>query len=234
MILRLDPATDHAQLLSLPRDLYVHIAGTSKNDRINSAYARSASSLVSTIKDNFGIPITHVVEVDFNGFQSVVGTLGGVYIDFPKASRDVVTGLNQPAGHNLLDPKQAVAYVRSRHFETGENNVWTPDGRGDLGRVVRQQAFIRAVIQRAIDQGARNPLAANALLANATGAIKLDPTFSLGKLGELASNFRSFDPTALQAYTVPGVPVRIDKKAVLRVDKAKASKVVGKFGRRSI
>jgi polyisoprenyl-teichoic acid--peptidoglycan teichoic acid transferase len=233
MILRTDPETGQAAILSFPRDLYVHISGTTKNDRINSAYAKSASTLVQTIKDNFGIPITHVVEVDFTGFETVVGTLGGVEIDFPKASRDTVTGLNQPAGRNLLTPQQAVAYVRSRHFETGEAGKWTPDGRGDLGRVVRQQAFIKAVIQRAIDQGARNPLTANALLANATGAIKLDPTFSLGKLGELASNFRAFDPASLLSYTVPGVPVRIDKKAVLRVDKSKAAKVVGRFGRRT-
>ena len=232
MILRTDPASGRAAVLSLPRDLFVHISGNNKNDRINSAYAKGATTLVQTIKDNFGIPITHVVEVDFTGFQTIVGTLGGVYIDFPKASRDTVTGLNQPAGHNLLTPEQAVAYVRSRHFETGENNKWTSDGRGDLGRVVRQQAFIKAVLQRAIDQGARNPLTANALLANATSAIKLDNTFSLSKLGDLAKSFRSFDPASLESYTVPGTPATIDKKSILKVDRSKASKIVGKFGNR--
>ena len=231
MILRTDPASGRAAVLSLPRDLFVHISGTNKNDRINSAYAKGATTLVQTIKDNFGIPITHVVEVDFMGFQTIVGTLGGVSIDFPKASRDIVTGLNQPAGNNLLSPEQAVAYVRSRHFETGENNKWTSDGRGDLGRVVRQQAF-KAVLQRAIDRGARNPLTANALLSNATSAIKLDNTFSLSKLGDLAKSFRSFDPAALESYTVPGTPATIDKKAILKVDRAKASKIVGKFGNR--
>ena len=232
MIMRTDPDTGQAAILSLPRDLFVHISGTKKNDRINSAYAKSATTLVQTIKDNFSIPITHVVEIDFTGFQTVVGTLGGVYIDFPKASRDTVTGLNQPAGNNLLTPEQAVAYVRSRHLETGANDKWIPDGRGDLGRVQRQQAFIKSVLQRAIDQGARNPLTANALIANATSAIRLDNTFSLSKLGDLAASFRSFDPASLQAYTVPSSPATIDKKAILKVDRVKAAKVIGKFGNR--
>ena len=137
-----------------------------------------------------------------------------------------------PGVRGYVTPEQAVAYVRSRHFETGANDKWTPDGRGDLGRVQRQQAFIKSVLQRAIDQGARNPLTANALIANATSAIRLDNTFSLSKLGDLAASFRSFDPASLQAYTVPSSPATIDKKAILKVDRVKAAKVIGKFGNR--
>ena len=229
MIMRTDPDTGQVAILSLPRDLYVHISGTARLDRINAAYAKSTTTLVQTIKDNFNIPITHVVEVNFEGFQSLVGTVGGVYIDFPRASRDTVTGLNQPAGRNLLSPEQAIAFVRSRHFQTGVGGTWTTDGSGDLGRVVRQQTFIRAVLQRARQKGASNPLAANALLAHATGAVKLDPTFSVGDLGSLASDFRSFDPAMLKTFTLPGISARINRKSVLRVDHVAADKVVATF-----
>ena len=229
MILRTDPGTGQVAILSLPRDLYVHISGTARLDRINAAYAKSTTTLVQTIKDNFNIPITHVVEINFEGFQNLVGTVGGVYIDFPRASRDTVTGLNQPAGRNLLSPEQAIAYVRSRHFQTGVGGTWTTDGSGDLGRVVRQQTFIRAVLQRARQKGASNPLAANALLAHATSAVKLDPTFSVGNLGSLASDFHSFDPATMKTFTLPGVSARINRKSVLRVDRVAADKVVATF-----
>ena len=229
MVLRTDTSTGQLSVLSLPRDLYVHIAGTKRSDRINAAYAAGTTTLVQTIRENFEIPVTHVVEIDFTGFQSLVATVGGVYIDFPQAARDTVTGLDQPAGRHLLSPEQAIAYVRSRHFQSSVDGRWRTDPRGDLGRVLRQQTFIRAVLQRARDKGASNPLAANALLADATGAVKLDPTFTMGNLANLASDFRAFDPARLKTYTVTGRPARINRKSVLQADRATTATVVARF-----
>ncbi len=47
-------------------------------NRINSAYNTGANQLVKTITANFGIPINHVVQVDFAGFQDAVNALGGI------------------------------------------------------------------------------------------------------------------------------------------------------------
>ncbi|HET8929068.1 MAG TPA: LCP family protein, partial [Acidimicrobiales bacterium] len=57
MIMRIDPSTKAAQLLSFPRDLYVPIAGTDHSDKINAAFGIGVPTLVDTIQDNFRIPI---------------------------------------------------------------------------------------------------------------------------------------------------------------------------------
>ena len=69
MVLRLDPASDRAQLLSLPRDLYVPIAGLRGSDRINSAIQGGPKRLIDTIKNDFGIPINHYIEMNFFAFR---------------------------------------------------------------------------------------------------------------------------------------------------------------------
>ena len=72
MIWRANPETDQLAVLSLPRDLYVDIAGGRKA-RINSAYRRDdPSRLIDTIYLNFGVPVDHYVQVDFCAFQRLV------------------------------------------------------------------------------------------------------------------------------------------------------------------
>src|SRR5919108_5292621 len=62
MIVRIDPGEEQASVLSLHRDTWVHIAGTDRSDKINSAYAlgdtpeEGAQNLIATIRENFGIP----------------------------------------------------------------------------------------------------------------------------------------------------------------------------------
>ena len=79
MILRRDP--DHgAALLSIPRDLWVPIAGRGDEWKINAAFNGGADRLVQTIQQSLGIPIHHYIEVDFDGFARLVDTVGGVEI----------------------------------------------------------------------------------------------------------------------------------------------------------
>ncbi len=232
MLLRIDKKGEEAAILSFPRDLFVNIAETGKNDRINSAYAGSTKRLVKTIQQNFGVPINHVVEVDFSGFQSVVGTLGGVNFCFENPVRDPKTGLAQEAGCRILDPVQSMSLVRSRKLEEFKSGKWVTDPRGDLGRVLRQQEFIRQVMQRAIDAGGRNPVTANALITDLTKAIRIDGTYSTLDLIGLANLFRGFEPSSLQAFTVDSKPARVDGKAVLLVNREPASEKVALFGKR--
>lgn len=231
MVLRLDPKTHQAWILSIPRDLWVKIDGKDSNDRVNAAFAQSPGTLIRTIKSNLGIPINHYAEIDFVGFQSLVDAVDGVDITFKYPARDKVTGLNQPAGRNKLDARQAIAYVRSRHYEEFRNGVWISDRRGDLGRISRQQSFIRATLQRSIDKGGRNPVMMNSLLAVAVDAVKIDDNFKMTDITRLANEFREFDPNALNTYTVPAVNKRIGSKDVLEIVPDKAATVVGQFGR---
>ena len=94
MILRVEPGAERASLLSLPRDLWVPLAGGG-NQRINSAIQNGGpSELIDTIEQYFGIPIHHYVQVDFAGFQELVDVVDGVSVYFPAPARDTHSGLD--------------------------------------------------------------------------------------------------------------------------------------------
>ena len=234
MVLRVDPDAKKAWVLSIPRDLYVRMPGTNSFDRINAASARSDALLVRTIQENLGIPIQHMMKVNFIGFQRVVAAVGGVNICFPKPARDRVTQLNQPtAGCFLLNPTQATAYVRSRRYEEQQKNgTWRADPRSDLGRIARQQTFIRNGMAAAIKRGMRNPTTLNAVLADLRSAIAFDKSLGFTEVLSLANKMRSFEPEALETLVVPTLSRRIDNKAVLVLDMDSAAKTIGQFGHR--
>ena len=67
---------------------------TGKYNRINATYGNGPDQLVQTIEANFGIPIDHVVQVDFEGSGGRVDAIGGINLDFPYPAKDTYTGLD--------------------------------------------------------------------------------------------------------------------------------------------
>jgi LCP family protein required for cell wall assembly len=230
MILHLDPTSDRAQLLSLPRDLYLPIAGLRGSDRINSAIQGGPKRLIDTIKNDLGIPINHYIEMNFFAFRSVVAAIDGVPIYFTTPVRDNKTGLNvsQP-GCITLDPVQALAFARSRAYEYQVNGRWQTDPTGDYGRIARQQEFIRKVIRRAIDKGARNPAVLNDLISSGAAALHLDPTITPGDLIEIGKRFKDFNPDNLETYSVPVTGVNKGGAAVLLMQAGPAEPILNLF-----
>lgn len=163
------------------------------------------AALIETIDDYLGIPVNHFVAVDFAGFQQVVSAIGGVEVYFPHPARDQGSGLFVPeAGCQLLDPAQALAYSRARHYENRIDGRWVPDRQADFGRMQRQQEFMRRALSRAIDRGARNPVTLNALLNAVDGALVLDDQLTTGQIVDIASAFRLFNPEELNSYSLQG------------------------------
>ena len=232
-LLRIDRASHQAWALSIPRDTWVHISGTNTFNRVNAAYARGAPTLVRTIQENFDLPISHFAIVDFEGFQAIVSAVGGAKVCFPAALRDTVTGLAQPFGCHVLDPVQAIAFVRSRHAEQQRGDgVWIADPRGDLGRIQRQQAFLRGVVSQGLSQGVFLPTGLSDFLPKLRTALVLDDTFDFDEVKGLADDFRSFDPNALVTDVIPTKPRRVGDKEVLVVDTQTAAAHIGRFGQR--
>ncbi len=147
MVLRRDRVSGTASVLSIPRDLWVQLASTGRNNRINTAYQQGPEEVVATVRQALGIPIHHYVEVDFQGFKAIVDAIGGVEICFLNAAQDRHTGLYiaQPGCH-VLDGVQSLAFARSRYFESWVDGDWQIDGTADLGRIKRQQSFINAAL----------------------------------------------------------------------------------------
>jgi LCP family protein required for cell wall assembly len=231
MVVRLDPAADQAALLSLPRDLYVPISGTRGSSRINNAIQGGPARLVATVNDALDVPIHHYVEIDFQGFRDLVDAIGGVPVYFDTPVRDRNSGLAVPEpGCVTLDPVQALAYARSRHYERqNENGRWQTDPTGDLGRVSRQQDFIRRALHRAFQRGARNPGVLADLVGVGTRAITIDGDLTPSDLLELGNRFRRFDPENLATYALPATDDVVGGAAVLRLDTTRAQPVLDVF-----
>lgn len=212
MLLHVDNERKRTSLMSIPRDLWVDIPGFG-SDRINRSYTFGPDVLVQTIQQNLGIPVNHYVEVDFNSFKRLIGALGGVDVCFDFPTRDVNTGLNVPSpGCYTLDALQSLAYARSRYYETYQDGEWVVDGRADLGRVARQQAFVEAAVKKAIDQTASNPLRASELIDAAVSSLRVDPGTDLSASAEY---LRPLAGGGIARYSLPVVPEDIDGKAVL-------------------
>lgn len=148
MLVRVDPSTGDAQMLSIPRDLRVDIPGHGTN-KINAAFAFGGPSLlVETLKSNLNVEVNHYVEVDFVGFQALVDELGGIDMSFPNQARDAKSGLDVQAGAQTLDGFQALAYARSRSYQELQNGSWVSVDANDIGRTERQQDVIRSIVSK--------------------------------------------------------------------------------------
>jgi LCP family protein required for cell wall assembly len=231
MVLRLDPRSEKALLLSLPRDLWVPLAGSNSKGRINSAMAMGGPErLIQTIQQDFGIPIHHFVQVDFAGFKELVAAIDGVPMYFPWPARDRRTGLAQDeTGCVTLDPDQALAFARSRHFEINEGKGWKEDPSSDHGRISRQQSFIKAALKRAVARGVRNPFTLSQLIQVAQKNVTLDDQLTTQDLLDLGSQFREFDPDTLEVFTPPTRGGFAGAASVLFLDEKGAQPIFDRF-----
>ena len=204
---RVTPSTKQIQIISIPRDTVVSMLPPDVSqfgtfNRINSSYNSGANQLVKTITANFGIPINHVVQVDFSGFQDSVQALGGIWLNFPYPVKDAYSGLNiTTPGCQLLNGVQALAVARARHYEYYTNGYWHTDGTSDFGRIQRQDVFLKSLITAA--KSKVNPLTVNAFIGSVHEGVTIDDSFGFNQLIGLALTYHSFDPTNLQGQTLP-------------------------------
>jgi LCP family protein required for cell wall assembly len=230
MILRLDPKTNAAAVLSFPRDLWVRINGKKTQGRINSAFNRDdPNPLIVTIFDNFGILIDHYVNIDFCAFKEIVDAVGGVRVPFATPVKDNNTNLLiEQAGCHTFDGEEGLAYVRSRHFRyyDAKTKKWIEDPAADRGRISRQQDFLRRAIQKALDKSAGNPTIAKDLIDAALKYVILDANLTAGKLLDLASAMKNLDTSTMKTYQVEGTGKMVGELSVieprLKTDNMKA------------
>jgi LCP family protein required for cell wall assembly len=143
LLLRLDPDRNAIALMSIPRDLKVEIPGYGIN-KFNAAYTYGGPRLtLRVVKELTGLPINHVVNVDYLGFVRAVDAINCVYVDVDRRyyhnnaeSSEEYAEINIQPGYQLLCGKKALQYVRYRHTDT------------DLVRAARQQEFISDARQR--------------------------------------------------------------------------------------
>ncbi len=139
-LIRVDPGSHLVSTLAIPRDLKVDIPGAG-SDKINVAYARGGAALaVETVRNLTGVPINHVVLVDFSGFRRLVDAVGGVDIYNKERLSSDFDGhtYHFKRGALHLNGERALAFARIRKNSDNAND-------SDVTRGQRQQRVMSAL-----------------------------------------------------------------------------------------
>lgn len=174
------PSTGEVALVSVPRDLYVPLAGNSGMNRLNAAHAlgdqigykgKGAGLLIDTVEETFGQPIHAYMRVDFAAFEKVIDALGGVDIYVHRPFHDFLFNDSFEAGWQHMNGRRALRYARYRYVRaSAEGN--------NFGREMRQQQVIAAVRKKAeaLDAGKLLQLSRLGLTASRYTSTNLTPT----------------------------------------------------------
>ena len=139
VVLSFDPDEHKISMISIPRDTMVRLPGHKGYDKINAAYAYGGVAMAKqTVANLLRIPIHYYALVNWQGFIEVMNIIGGVdlYVDKDMHYEDPYANLviDIKHGYQHLDGKRSGQYVRFRSDELG-----------DIGRVQRQQKFLKAL-----------------------------------------------------------------------------------------
>lgn len=198
MVVTVDTSTKQVSLLSIPRDTRVKIPGYGW-DKINHAFANGGYKLsLKTVEDLLGIPMDYYVLINFAAFNKIVDAVGGVTIDVEKRMyyEDPYDNLiiDLDPGEQKLDGRTAIKYVRYR------------DEEGDIGRISRQQKFIKAMLNEVASPFIlpRVP----SIIREVNAAVTTDMTTA--DMLKLAKLLNDASKTGLKAAMVPGKPAYIN------------------------
>jgi LCP family protein required for cell wall assembly len=219
VVMHIPSSHDKAYVISLPRDLWVHVPENPNGPgdqmaKINSAYAWGGSALmIRTVEEYTGVRMDHLAVIDFYGFIGVTNALGGVTLNI---ERDF-TSIHPPyhkykKGPMHLDGSRALDYIRQRKQ--------FPEG--DFARMRHQQEFLKALMDKAVSTGTlAKPGKLNAFLQSVTKAMTVDKDFALL---DMAWQFRGLRSENLVFMTSPhnGTDT-IDGQSVVVSDREKAS-----------
>lgn len=212
---RLDPIANTLRVVSIPRDTVVAIPGHG-HQKVNAANALGGAELAkATIGGFLDMPIDHYVILNVHGLVDLVNELGGVTVEVPKKMQymDWTAKLKidlEPGVHTLTG-NQAMGFVRFRH-----------DALGDIGRVQRQEIFLRAVLDKALNPTSWPHIPR--LLEIAQKYISTD--LSLPQMGEMA-NFVRGVPKSNQLLTM--MPGNFTDAGDWDVSKSDVRKVVSRM-----
>jgi LCP family protein required for cell wall assembly len=210
MLVRVDSREAKVNLLSIPRDSRVFIAGTDHIDKINAALPLGGvETAVTTVEQTFGVDVTNYVIINIRGVRDVVDAVGGLdlYIEKPMRYTDHTAHLsiNLQPGQQHLNGKQAEGFLRFRH-----------DALGDIGRVRRQQQFVSAFSQAIKDPAIL--LQIKPLLDAGNTFLKTD--LSPTDLIQLVLFAKDLNRSDIQAATLPGHPAMMGGASYWVIDTA--------------
>lgn len=216
IVASISPKYGTINLLSIPRDTRVAIPGRQGLDKITHSYAYGGAALAAkTVEGLLDIPISYYTALDWQGFIKVIDILGGVdlYVEQNMKYEDPYANLTieLSKGYQHLDGEKAGQYVRFRHDELG-----------DIGRVQRQQRFLKALSQELLQVGTIPKIPS--LVSTVSQYVSTDMTmFTMLKL---VNTMKATQPDGFQAEMLPGDFADIDGMSYWIPDKKETRRLV--------
>lgn len=143
MVATINPTTKQVLLISIPRDYYVQLRGTTGyKDKLTHAGLYGVETSVGTLEDLLDVDINYYARVNFSSLEQIVDALGGVdvYSKYTFTSSKATGGTYYfTEGYNHMNGKQALSFSRERKALPG----------GDRARGINQQAVIDGIIRKA-------------------------------------------------------------------------------------
>lgn len=197
IVVRVDPTTNSATLVSIPRDTMINIDGYGYC-KFNAAYSYGGAALaIKEASELLGVNISHYAEVDFDSLIGLVDTVGGVdvtvdqRINDPDADGSVIgqKKIIIEAGEQHMDGETALVFARSRAYADG-----------DFTRTANQRKLIAALAEKILSM----PLAKlPGIVQTAAGSITTD--LSVTDLYSLATQFQDGGELSMTLCMVPSI-----------------------------
>jgi len=222
--------TNKMSLLSLPRDLLVINPCTKKMERINGSFNKNdcggnAENLAATILNISGIKINHFASFNFEGFEEIIDSIGGIEICLDDTQREGYSFEIQKGCQKVMG-LPALNWVVSRNTEilVGEKIIdeegndiseWKKmPGVSDLTRVKRQQYIVTQLLKELNNFDSINEL--NKFVTAVENTFIIDENITINKAVEILWSFRNIDMDSIQKLTAPVSPYELkDGRQVL-------------------
>jgi len=209
--------TKETTLLSFPRDLLVVNLCTNKLERINGTFTKndcgnSAENLAAHIYKISGIKVNHFASFDFEGFETIIDSVGGIEICVDKTQREgysfeLQEGCQNTNGLTTLNwvvsrSTEVLVGEKTVDSEGNDNSEWKPmAGVSDLTRIKRQQYVVVQLINELKSFDSLNEV--NNLIKALENTFIIDENLTINKAAELLWSFRDFDITKVNKITTP-------------------------------
>lgn len=200
MVASIQPVDKSIAILSIPRDSRVSIPGRAGYEKVAHAFAYGGPTLaVRTVENNFDIPVDYYMVIDWKAFIRVVDILGGVSLnvernmDYEDPYENLSIHLRK--GYQHLNGEQAGEYVRFRHDELG-----------DIGRVQRQETFLKALTSQLLQAG--TILKLPALISTVSHYVQTD--MNTAALAKVTNVLKDMNSNSLHTQMLPGDFATID------------------------
>ena len=211
-------------LLSIPRDLLIRNSCTKTVERINSTFSRndcgnSAENLAANIQILTGLTVNHFASFNFEGFENIIDSFGGIEICVEKTQREGFSFELQKGCQNV-EGSTALNWIVSRNTEVlvGEKLVdkngndiseWEKmEGVSDLSRNDRQQYIILKLLDKIKDFRSLGEL--STLISTLEDAFIIDENLSLNNAVNILWNFRDTDLSNISKLSIPVSPYELD------------------------